>query len=107
VPRSAAQDDVPSFDDFVAARSSSLQRVAWLLTGDQHHAQDLLQAALATVWPRWDRVARSSDGGEAHVRKVLSTPLTHADRRHRWMTCAPRRTASGLVRAVVGEQKWG
>ena len=34
------------FREFVAARSSALLRTAYLLTGDVHHAQDLLQTAL-------------------------------------------------------------
>jgi RNA polymerase sigma-70 factor (sigma-E family) len=63
-----------TFEDFVAARGAHLLRMAWLLTGDAHLAEDLLQTALAKVWPRWDRVAR--DRPEAYVRKVLVT--THA-----------------------------
>ena len=35
------------FDAFVAARGSALWRSAWLLTGDRHLAEDLVQTALA------------------------------------------------------------
>jgi DNA-directed RNA polymerase specialized sigma24 family protein len=34
------------FGEFVAARSPELLRLAYVLTGDQHAAEDLLQSAL-------------------------------------------------------------
>ncbi|GAA2823790.1 SigE family RNA polymerase sigma factor [Kitasatospora sp. CM 4170] len=57
------------FEEFVAARSPRLLRMAWLLTGDAHLAEDLLQTALAKVWPKWDKIA--IDRPEAYVRRVL------------------------------------
>jgi len=70
------------FAEFVAARSPVLLRAAWLLTGDQGKAEDLLQTALAHVWPRWSRVV---EGGspEAFVRRVLYTTYLSWWRR-RW-----------------------
>ncbi|MFJ9697655.1 SigE family RNA polymerase sigma factor [Kitasatospora sp. NPDC101183] len=61
----------PDFTEFVAACGPKLLRTAWLLTGDPHQAEDLLQTALAKVWPRWDRIA--PDRPEAYLRKVLVT----------------------------------
>jgi RNA polymerase sigma-70 factor (sigma-E family) len=58
-----------SFEEFVAARSVSLGRVAYLLTGHRHDAEDLLQTALIKVAMRWSRV----DEPEAYVRRVLYT----------------------------------
>ncbi|MFH8980864.1 SigE family RNA polymerase sigma factor [Streptomyces varsoviensis] len=49
-------------------------RVAWLLTGDAHQAEDLLQTVLAKVWPKWHRI--TADNPEAYVRKALVN--THA-----------------------------
>ena len=43
------------FDEYVAARGADLLRTAYLLTGDHHRAEDLVQTALSKVWPRWDR----------------------------------------------------
>jgi RNA polymerase sigma-70 factor (sigma-E family) len=62
-------DGPPGFDEFVTACGPRLLRVAWLLTGDPHLAEDLLQTALAKVWPKWHRVAEEHP--EAYVRKVL------------------------------------
>ena len=39
-------DTAVDFDDFVAARGAALWRSAWLLTGDRHRAEDLVQTAL-------------------------------------------------------------
>ena len=56
------------FDDFVAARSTSLLRTAYLLTHDRGLAEDLLQTALAKAWFAWERI----DGQpEAYVRRIL------------------------------------
>jgi RNA polymerase sigma-70 factor (sigma-E family) len=73
-----------TFDDFVAARSTALWRSAYLLTGDRHKAEDLLQAALVKTWRRWDRLDdRSSETAEAYVRRALVTTYTDWWRR-RW-----------------------
>jgi RNA polymerase sigma-70 factor (sigma-E family) len=60
------------FDAFVAARGSALWRSAWLLTGDRHLAEDLVQTALAKSWPKWKGI---DDEGrfEAYVRRTLFT----------------------------------
>ncbi|MFE4519359.1 SigE family RNA polymerase sigma factor [Kitasatospora sp. NPDC056783] len=71
----------PDFEEFVAACGPKLLRVAWLLTGDPHQAEDLLQTALAKVWPKWARIA--PDRPEAYLRKVLVN--CHVSRwRRRW-----------------------
>jgi RNA polymerase sigma-70 factor (sigma-E family) len=60
------------FAEFVAARSSSLLRYAWLLTGDAARAEDLLQTVLAKAWRRWSAID-SGGAPEAYVRKALYT----------------------------------
>jgi len=56
------------FTEFVAARSPELIRVACLLTGDQHAAEDLLQSALTRAAARWGRIHTSP---ESYVRQIL------------------------------------
>ncbi|WP_329186763.1 SigE family RNA polymerase sigma factor [Actinacidiphila glaucinigra] len=70
------------FEEFVSARGQRLLKVAWLLTGDAHLAEDLLQTALAKVWPKWGSIA---DGNpEAYVRKAMvNTHLSWWQRRWR------------------------
>jgi RNA polymerase sigma-70 factor (sigma-E family) len=63
-------DTPASFDAFVRARTPALSRVAYLLTGDHHLAEDLVQQTLLRVVPRWSRVVAAGDP-EAYVRRVL------------------------------------
>ena len=61
----------PSFDAFVAARGSAMLRHAYVLTGDRHLAEDLVQETLAHLYRRWDRVAASTSN-EAYVRTSVT-----------------------------------
>lgn len=68
------------FEEFVIARSAALLRTAFLLTRDWGKAEDLLQTALAKVYPRWGQI---KDGPEPYVRRVLVTSYATWWRR-RW-----------------------
>jgi RNA polymerase sigma-70 factor (sigma-E family) len=46
------------FRDFMVAQGGQLSRLAYLLTGNHHAAEDLLQTALTKVVARWPKVAR-------------------------------------------------
>jgi RNA polymerase sigma-70 factor (sigma-E family) len=59
-----------SFDDFVVNRGPALLRFAYLLTGDLHRAEDLVQEVLARVHQRWSRIERA-EGAEFYVRTAL------------------------------------
>jgi RNA polymerase sigma-70 factor (sigma-E family) len=59
-----------SFDDFVVNRGPALLRFAYLLTGDRHRAEDLVQEVLAKVHQRWSRIERA-EGADFYVRKAL------------------------------------
>jgi RNA polymerase sigma-70 factor (sigma-E family) len=64
-----------SFEEFVASRGRDLWRTAWLLTGDAHKAEDLVQTALMKCWRRWSTIA--DDGSvEAYVRRAMLTTYT-------------------------------
>lgn len=58
----------PDFEAFVRARSAVLLRMAYLMTGDRGHAEDLLQTVLLRTVRHW-RSARSAP--EAYVRQAL------------------------------------
>ena len=77
---SALEDDV--FRAFVAARQHALLRTAFLLTGDQGMAEDLVQTALEKTVRRW------SAGGEptsleSYVRRVMYREQVSRWRRRR------------------------
>ncbi|MGE5828870.1 MAG: SigE family RNA polymerase sigma factor [Micromonosporaceae bacterium] len=58
------------FDAFVRSRTPALLRSACLLTGDQHLAEDLVQAALARCHRSWTRL-RDTGNAEAYTRRVM------------------------------------
>jgi len=58
------------FSAYMAARQPALLRTAYLLTGDQASAEDLVQTAFAKLYLSWDKV---DDRGalDAYVRRIL------------------------------------
>ncbi|MEV0154336.1 sigma factor [Micromonospora sp. NPDC050686] len=54
------EDERARLAEFVTGRTPALMQVAYLLTGDRHAAEDLLQSALAKTIPRW-RTLRHAD----------------------------------------------
>lgn len=56
------------FTAYVQARQRHLARFAYLLTGDVHSAEDLVQSALAKVYRKWDTIHGSP---EAYVRQTM------------------------------------
>jgi len=85
----AAEDE---FREFAVARSRSLRRTAYLLTGDHQHAEDLLQTTLTKVYLAWERI-RDPHAVEAYARRTLVTTYTSWWRRRSWH----ERTVAELV----------
>ena len=70
-----------SFRRFVAARWTALQRYAYLLTGDQQTAEDVVQTALEKCWRRWRQIQAESP--EAYVRAAVANTAASRRRRRR------------------------
>ncbi len=68
--RRVVADRDSEFEAYMQARQPSLLRTAYLLTGDQHSAEDLVQTALAKLYLSWDKVQRREliDG---YVRRIM------------------------------------
>jgi RNA polymerase sigma-70 factor (sigma-E family) len=66
--RSADRD--AEFTAYLDARQPQLLRTAYLLTGDRHQAEDVLQTSLAKLYLAWDRV-RDRDSVDAYVRRIM------------------------------------
>ena len=58
------------FTEYLQARQARLLRTAYLLTGDQHQAEDLLQTSLAKLYLAWDRV-QDRGSVDAYVRRIM------------------------------------
>lgn len=61
--------DRMDFDEFAVAAWPRLRRAAYLLTGDDHLAEDLAQTALVRTYAVWRRVRR--EDAFAYARRVL------------------------------------
>ncbi|HEY8456683.1 MAG TPA: SigE family RNA polymerase sigma factor [Actinopolymorphaceae bacterium] len=58
------------FSAYVAARQKALVRTAYLLTGDQHSAEDLVQTALARTYASWHKI-KDKGAVDAYVRRAI------------------------------------
>ncbi|MFJ2863002.1 SigE family RNA polymerase sigma factor [Kitasatospora sp. NPDC087314] len=84
----AARDE--EFRAFTGSAWTRLLRTAYLLAGDRHSAEDLVQQALERAYVAWGRV-RAADDPHAYVRRIL---INEHARRFR------RRASEELVTAV-------
>ena len=60
------------FAEFVASRTPALSRTAYLLTGDHHLAEDLLQTALLQAARHWERIEAAP---EAYAKGTLAEDM--------------------------------
>ncbi len=58
------------FTAYLEARQPSLLRTAYLLTGDRHQAEDVLQTSLAKLYLAWDKV-NDRASVDAYVRRIM------------------------------------
>ena len=70
------KDQEDGFADFVRAVSPRLLTSAWMLSGDPHVAEELVQESLARVYVHWRRAR--ADNPTAYARRVLVN--LHTDR---------------------------
>ena len=66
----ARNADEAEFGDYVAGHLDGLRSTVFLLCGDWHHAEDIVQTALARVFLAWRRI-REFDALDAYVRKTV------------------------------------
>jgi RNA polymerase sigma-70 factor (sigma-E family) len=68
------------FESWLVAREPALQRLALLLAGDPHGAQDLVQTTLAKLYLAWDRLDHA-ESVDAYARRILANEHRSAWRR--------------------------
>ncbi|GGR63685.1 RNA polymerase sigma-70 factor (sigma-E family) [Nocardioides luteus] len=94
------------FTAYVRERRAHLFRAAYLLCGDEHRAEDIVQLTLSKVYAAWRKV-RKADSVDAYVRRVLVN--SHLDegrrpwRRERVGEIADRPAPSGPATEDVDE----
>ncbi|WP_367323563.1 SigE family RNA polymerase sigma factor [Streptomyces sp. HUAS ZL42] len=87
------------FQAFVIGRWPRLMRTAFLLTGEQHAAEDLVQSTLERVYVAWRRVG-SADDPEAYVRRVMVNAHARKHRRRLREFLAPK-DDTGIVHEIA------
>ncbi|WP_420810546.1 SigE family RNA polymerase sigma factor [Jiangella aurantiaca] len=68
------------FHEYVVTRRQPLLRLAYLLTGDAHLAEDVVQTALLRAFRQWRRVSRA-DQPDAYVRRMVVNVYIDGKRR--------------------------
>lgn len=88
-----------AFTEYVVARRAHLRRTAYLICGDWHAAEDLVQTALTKLYSAWPRVSRR-EAIEAYARRIIVR--AHIDERRRpWRRETPG--VDGLDQAAAGQ----
>ena len=100
------------FDDFVHGRGRALLRFAYVLSGDAHLAEDLVQEVLARMHRRWDRIT-AMDNAEAYVRTAIVRQFLSWRRRRAYREAILADVPEAPVpddphqRVVTRDQMWG
>jgi len=68
------------YTEYVSARLPALRRVAYLLCGDEHRADDVVQVAITRLYTSWRR-ARDADDLDAYARAVVVHTFLNEQRR--------------------------
>ncbi len=85
-----------SFGEYVVGRRAHLYRTAYLLCGDPHRAEDIVQQALTKLYAAWPRASRL-ESVDAYVRRIVVN--AHIDETRRpWRRERP--VESGLDQPV-------
>jgi RNA polymerase sigma-70 factor (sigma-E family) len=71
-----------AFGDFMRGRWPAMVRLAYALSGDAGHAEDIAQAAFARAYAAWGRVSRAGDP-DAYVRRIVINENRKRFRKHR------------------------
>jgi RNA polymerase sigma-70 factor (sigma-E family) len=76
-------DPEESFRTYLSGRVAALSRTAYLLTGDRHQAEDLVQLTLVRLARHWERVAAAGDPDRYARRTMYSQHVSLWRRRWR------------------------
>jgi RNA polymerase sigma-70 factor (sigma-E family) len=87
-----------AFSEYFAARSDAMRGTAFLLCGDWHRAEDLVQTAFTKLYLHWNRVTRH-EALDPYVRQMLVRAYIDDGRRARWRREASQ--ASPIERAAA------
>ncbi len=98
-----ARRDEAAFADFATARFAALRRYAYLVVGDEHQAQDLVQEALTKTYVAWPRL-RDPGNAEAYTRKAITTTAISWFRKKSWYGESPTEVLPETVHSGTADE---
>lgn len=101
--------DRSAFIEWASSRGGSLRGIAYLIVGDYHLAEDLVQEALTKVYVAWPRI-RDVSKAEAYARRTIATTAISWSRRksstERPQEFLPERAADDALAPAVVNHEW-
>ncbi|MFJ2776337.1 MULTISPECIES: SigE family RNA polymerase sigma factor [unclassified Kitasatospora] len=97
----AGQARETEFTEYVATRSGWLRKVAYLLCGDWHRADDLVQESVTRLYINWPRAGRM-ENLDGYARRVLVNIFLAEQRSSWWRRTTRSGTDRELDAAAVG-----
>ena len=76
-------DEDRAYLTYVHGRVPALRRVAYLLSGDEHQADDLVQETITKLYARWPRISRV-ENVDGYVHRMLVRAYLDEKRRGWW-----------------------
>ncbi|GAA2613125.1 SigE family RNA polymerase sigma factor [Paractinoplanes durhamensis] len=92
---------------YVHGRIPALRRIAYLLSGDEHQADDLVQETITKLYARWPRIS-AVENVDAYVHSMMVRAFLDEKRRGWWRVglwgAGPDRAASGPAHAAADDR---
>ena len=95
-------DQEKEYTAYVSGRLHHLHRTAYLLCGDTHRADDIVQATLTALYVQWKRVT-AADNVDGYVHKILIRRYLD-ERRLRWARVRLGDTPAHVVSVEAAER---
>jgi len=90
----------PEYVEYLSARVPRLHRAAYLLCGDAHLAEDLVQSTALLLFRKW-RTVRGADNLDAYVHRMLVNQFLSEKRRPWYRVLLSDRTPEPVPPAVL------
>jgi RNA polymerase sigma-70 factor (sigma-E family) len=94
------RDRDAAFTEYFAARSGTMRSTAFLLCGDWHRVEDLVQTAFTKLYLHWNRVTRH-ESLDPYVRQVLIRTYIDDGRKAWWRREQPQAATEDVPSAPV------
>ncbi|WP_406199065.1 SigE family RNA polymerase sigma factor [Kitasatospora sp. NBC_01560] len=88
------------FTEYVASRSNWLRKVAYLLCGDWHRADDLVQETITKLYVHWSRISRV-ENVDGYARRVLVNTFLAEQRSPWWRRTSRTGSAPDIASVCV------